>query len=157
MDFPAGAAVIRADPVRAVAEPFVHRLRVRYAECDAQGIVFNAHYLAYIDHSITELWRAAFGGYAQMTAQGVDIVVAESRLRFASPARFDEEIDIAVTVERFGTTSMNTRHVLTGASDRTLVLDGAMRYVWVDAAGGHTTPVPEWARRGLEPFLVDAT
>ena len=156
VDPSAGVVVIRVDPDRVVAEPFVHRLRVRYAECDAQGIVFNANYLAYIDHSITELWRAVFGGYGQMVAQGVDVVVAESRLRFASPARFDEEIDIAVTVARFGTTSMNTRHVLTGASDQTLVLDGAMRYVWVDVADGHTTPVPEWARRGLEPFLIEA-
>ena len=139
-----------------MAEPFTHRLRVRYAECDGQGIVFNAHYLAYIDHSITELWRAAFGGYAQMTAQGVDIVVAESHLRFAAPARFDEEIEITVTVQRLGTTSMNTRHLLTRASDGTLLVDGALRYVWIDTAEDRKTPIPEWARRGLGPFLVAA-
>lgn len=49
-----------------MGEPFAHRLRVRYAECDAQGVVFNAHYLTYLDVSITELWRAAFGSYAAM-------------------------------------------------------------------------------------------
>jgi len=57
----------------------VHRLRVRYSECDAQGVLFNAHYLAYIDHTITELWRAAYGGYQVMLDRGVDIVVAEVR------------------------------------------------------------------------------
>ena len=41
---------------------FVHPLRVRYAECDPQGVVFNGHYLAYFDIALTELWRAAFGG-----------------------------------------------------------------------------------------------
>ena len=137
-----------------MAEPFTHRLRVRYAECDRQGIVFNAHYLAYIDHSITELWRAVFGGYEQMTARGIDIVVAESHLRFAAPARFDEEIEIAVTVQGLGITSMSTRHVLTRASDGTPVLDGEMRYVWIDIAEDRKTPVPDWARRGLEPHLV---
>ena len=38
---------------------FVHELRVRYGECDPQGIVFNANYLAYFDHTVTELWRAS--------------------------------------------------------------------------------------------------
>ena len=64
------------------AEPFSHQLRVRYAECDSQGVVFNAHYLAYFDISITELWRAAFGGYQVMIDRGVDVVVAEAQLRF---------------------------------------------------------------------------
>ena len=41
--------------------PFVHEIRVRYGECDPQGIVFNANYLAYFDVAFTELWRAAVG------------------------------------------------------------------------------------------------
>ena len=41
--------------------PLRHRLRVRYGECDAQGVVFNAPYLAWFDVAMTELWRAAFG------------------------------------------------------------------------------------------------
>ena len=77
-----------------MGEPFVHRLRVRYAECDPQGVLFNANYLAYIDHTMIELWRAAYGGYAAMLDRGVDIVVAEANLRFRASARFDEEIAI---------------------------------------------------------------
>ena len=83
----AGAAGARARPV---TEPFVHTLRVRYGECDAQGVLFNAHYLAYVDDTITELWRAAFGSYATMLRRGIDIVVAEANLRFRGGARFDE-------------------------------------------------------------------
>ena len=48
-------------PVPTVAEPLRHRLRVRYGECDPQGIVFNANYLAYLDQTFTELLRAAYG------------------------------------------------------------------------------------------------
>ena len=51
-----GPASLGAQP----ALPFSHRLRVRYGECDAQGIVFNANYLAYVDVALTELWREAF-------------------------------------------------------------------------------------------------
>ncbi len=44
--------------------PFVHELRVRYGECDPQGIVFNANYLLYFDVAFTELWREAVGPVA---------------------------------------------------------------------------------------------
>ena len=44
-----------------MAASFVHELRVRYGECDPQGIVFNANYLLYFDVAFTELWREAVG------------------------------------------------------------------------------------------------
>ena len=47
-------------------EPFRHRMRVRFNECDPQGVVFYANYLVYFDVAMTELWREAFGGYAAM-------------------------------------------------------------------------------------------
>ena len=46
---------------------FVHRLRVRYNECDAQGHVFNANYFVYFDIILTELWREALGSYEALT------------------------------------------------------------------------------------------
>ncbi len=93
-----------------MAEPFIHQLRVRYAECDSQGVLFNANYLAYIDHTITELWRAAYGGYTKMLNQGVDIVVAEANLRFLGSARFDDEITIEASVTNIGTTSVTSSY-----------------------------------------------
>ena len=60
--------------------PFRHRLRVRYNECDPQGVVFNANYLTYFDITITELWRE-LGGYQPMVEAGVDLVVAEAEAR----------------------------------------------------------------------------
>ena len=51
-----------------MAEPFSHRLRVRFNECDPQGVVFYANYLMYVDVAMTEFWRAAVGGYAAMVA-----------------------------------------------------------------------------------------
>jgi acyl-CoA thioester hydrolase len=139
-----------------VPEPFVHRLRVRYAECDLQGIVFNAHYLAYVDHSLTELWRAAFGGYTKMTDRGVDVIVAESHLRFHASAHFDEEVDVAVSIVHLGTTSMSISNRISRAADRVLLADVEMRYVWIAVAPGTPvkTPIPEWAREGLAPFTV---
>src|SRR5437868_214056 len=93
-----------------MGSPFVHRLRVRYAECDRQGVVFNAHYLAYFDVVLTELWRAAFGGYDEMVSRGIDVVVADARVRYLSPARFDDELEIAMMIADIGETSLSSRY-----------------------------------------------
>jgi acyl-CoA thioester hydrolase len=133
-----------------VAEPFVHRLRVRYAECDPQGVLFNANYLAYVDHTITELWRAAYGGYQAMLDRGVDIVVAEANLRFLGSARFDDEIAIEARVAHFGSTSLATEYRFT--RDQDVLLNASVRHVFVDRETAVKTRIPDWARAGLAPW-----
>src|SRR2546421_5244673 len=93
-----------------MGQAFVHRLRVRYAECDRQGVVFNSHYFAYFDVAMTELWRAAMGRYDAMIERGVDMVVAEAQARFLGSAPFHDEIEIEVAVERPGATPPTPRH-----------------------------------------------
>jgi acyl-CoA thioester hydrolase len=39
--------------------PFRYYLRVRYSECDAQKIVFNARYGEYVDLAVSEFMRSA--------------------------------------------------------------------------------------------------
>src|SRR5260370_38176784 len=87
-------------------DPFVHELRVRYGECDPQGIVFNANYLLYFDVAFTELWRAAVGPWQEMVSKGVDAVVAEANLNFRSPARFDDQLGLRVEVAHLGRTAL---------------------------------------------------
>jgi acyl-CoA thioester hydrolase len=137
-----------------VGAPYVHSLRVRYAECDAQGVVFNAHYLTYFDVGITELWRAAFGSYQAMVDRGVDIVVAEAQLRFRAPARFDQQIALEVAIEHLGQTSSVSRHVIR-YEGRTLV-EGSLRHVLVDLPALTKTEIPGWVRTGLGPWTVAA-
>jgi acyl-CoA thioester hydrolase len=136
-----------------MAEPFIHRLRVRYAECDPQGVLFNANYLAYIDHTITELWRAAYGGYQVMLDRGFDIVVGEVRMRFVGSARFDEEVRVEATVTHLGVTSVVSAYRFRRA-DGELLLDAEIRHVWVDPATATKAPMPDWAREGLMPWYA---
>jgi acyl-CoA thioester hydrolase len=124
-------------------------MRVRYAECDAQGVLFNAHYLAYIDHSITEMWRLAYGGYEQMLGRGVDVVVAEAQLRFLEGARFDQEVDAEMLVTHLGTTSMRSHHRLVRVDGGALLMEADMRHVWIDRETKGKTPIPDWARAGI--------
>jgi acyl-CoA thioester hydrolase len=139
-----------------MAEPFSYRLRVRYSECDLQGVLFNANYLAYIDHTITELWRAAYGGYTVMLDRGADIVVAEVNMRFLGSARFDEEVVIEATVTNIGTTSVTTAFRFHRAGTDELLLQAEIRHVFIDPATGSKTPMPDWAREGLAPWYVPA-
>ena len=113
-----------------MSEQFTHTLTVRYGECDMQGVVFNSHYLAYVDVAITELWRAAFGGYRVMLDRGLDVVVAEARLRFRGSARFDDELTLQVSVSHMGDTSIGTEHLIR-RQDEPLV-ECTIRHVWVD-------------------------
>src|SRR5450759_5929888 len=88
--------------IRSPFPPFVHELRVRYGECDPQGIVFNANYLLYFDVAFTELWRAAVGPWQEMVGRGVDAVVAEANLEFRARARFDDELELRAPIGSLG-------------------------------------------------------
>ena len=135
-----------------MGEPFVHALRVRYSECDPQGVLFNANYLAYVDHTITELWRAAYGGYQTMLDRGIDIVVAEANLRFLGAARFDELITLDAIVTHLGTTSLRSTHRF--RRDGELLLEATLRHVFIDRRTATKTPIPEWAREGMAPWVI---
>lgn len=126
---------------------FVHRLRVRYSECDQQGVVFNGNYLSYYDVAVTELFRDRIGPYKEIVDRGVDIVVAEARLRFVEGARFDEELDIEMPVHHLGTTSMIIHPVF--RVDGRLIVDGEVRHVFVDPTTLKKKPMPQDIRATL--------
>jgi acyl-CoA thioester hydrolase len=133
-----------------VTEPFRHRLRVRYNECDPQGVVFNANYLTYFDITITELWRE-LGGYETMVGNGVDIVVAEARVRFLGPLRFDEEFEVQALIGRLGNTSITTN--LSVVKNEQPVAEGELRHVFIDTSKGGIVPIPDPVRSGLTRYV----
>jgi acyl-CoA thioester hydrolase len=130
--------------------PFIHRLRVRYNECDPQGVVFNANYFTYFDIAVTELWREGFGSYQALTEMGYEVVVAEASARFRGAARFDEELEIAMAVARLGGSSMTTE--LTVSRDGEVLVEGRMVHVFVDATAMRKAPMPDQVREGLQRF-----
>jgi acyl-CoA thioester hydrolase len=133
--------------------PFRYPLRVRYHECDAQGVVFNANYLVYFDVVITELWRE-LGGYSEMVDAGQDLVVAESGVRFRSPLRFDDEFEGVARITRLGTTSMIVSIAL--ERDGELCAEGENRYVFISSNGDGKTPIPDRLRESMAAFVEEA-
>lgn len=133
--------------------PFSHDLRVRYGECDPQGIVFNPNYLAYFDHTVTELWRASsLGSWESMVARGVDVVVGEANLRFRAPARFDDVITVSAAIATFGTTSLKLEMAIHRGEE--LLIEGWLRQVFVDARTWAKTPIPGFVREALAPYAT---
>src|SRR3546814_4219395 len=74
--------------------------RVRYAEIDAQRVVFNSRYLEYFDIGITEYWRAV-GVYDRWPDHSSpEFHVARAEVDYKVPILLDEEIDICVRCSR---------------------------------------------------------
>jgi acyl-CoA thioester hydrolase len=135
-----------------VSEPFRHTLRVRYNECDPQGVVFNANYLTYFDITMGELWRE-LGGYQEMVDAGVDMVVGEASIRYRDALHFDDKFEVSATITRLGDTSMTTELVLARNGDT--VAEGQLRHVFIETGGGKTSPIPEPIRLGLARYSPD--
>jgi len=133
---------------------FAHELRVRYGECDPQGIVFNANYLAYFDVAVTELWREAVGGWQVMVDRGVDVVVGEANLRFRAAARNDDLLTVSAAFTHFGTTSAKLELLIHRGDE--LLIEGWLRQVFVDVKTFGKTPIPAWMREALEPYTGSA-
>jgi acyl-CoA thioester hydrolase len=129
---------------------FKHPLRVRYGECDPQGIVFNANYLLYFDVAFTELWREAVGPWMEMGERGYDAVVGEAQLRFRAPARFDDELACVLAVARLGRSSITTGiRILRGEE---LLVEGELRHVVVSTETWRPVEMPAFIRDGLARY-----
>jgi acyl-CoA thioester hydrolase len=130
--------------------PFVHRLRVRFHECDPQGVVFYAQYFAYVDVALTEMWREAFGSYGDVVAAGTDVVVVEAGSTFRASARFDDDLDVELRIARLGTTSMAMATAI--RRDDELLVEGRIVHVFVDAATMGKKAIPDHMRAALEAY-----
>jgi acyl-CoA thioester hydrolase len=126
---------------------FVHRLRVRFGECDPQGVVFNANYLVYFDVAFTELWRERLGGYMEMIDSGVDVMLVQSNVAYRKPARADDELDVRLRVVSLGTTSLALG--VDVERDGELLVEAELHYVFVEAASLSKTEIPVEIRTAL--------
>ena len=129
----------------------MHRLRVRYIECDMQGIVFNSHYYAWMDLAHQELIREVVGPLDALWQLGVDVVVAESSARYLASARFDQDLDIEVALESLTTRSMTTTHTFRHGSD--VLVEARVSHVCVGRDTWTPTPWPDEVRAAFEPLL----
>lgn len=130
---------------------FSHPLRVRWAEADMQGIVFNGHYLTYADVGITEYFRAMGQTYNGETgANGSDFFAVKTLLEYRSPARFDDMLDIHVRIARLGNSSM--QFLIGIYREAELLVNGEIVYVHADQSSRRPSPIPRTFRDAVTNF-----
>ena len=130
---------------------FSHPLRVRWAEVDRQGIVFNGHYLTYFDVGIIEYWRAIGYPYPDaLLEQGSDTFAVKATIEYKAPARYDDLLDVLVRVARIGRTSL--QFVLEIHRGESHLISGELIYVNADAATRKPAPAPAFLRAAIARF-----
>ena len=121
---------------------FFYTLRVRYAEVDAQGIVFNAHYLTYFDCAITEYYREIkYDYYTEVKKSKKDFHVIKTILNYKKPILFDQKIDIGVRVSKLGNSSLNFDLGIYKNNKKDLLAFGNVIQVYADQIKKCSTPL----------------
>jgi acyl-CoA thioester hydrolase len=116
--------------------------RVRFAEVDAQAVVFNSRYLEYFDIGLVEYWRAAGIYSGEGLAGGPEAHVAKAVVEYKAPILLDEIIAICVRCSRIGTSSMTVAFELHGGEGEDLRAVGEEVHVHVAEVRGRPTPLP---------------
>ena len=135
---------------------FRHRmpLRVRWAEVDRQGVVFNAHYLLYSDVCVTEYWRAVGMRYPEdFEPSGSDLYVRKAAVDYRAAAAYDDELEVCGRIARIGTSSLlfTVEMFRREATDVPLVAVELV-YVYVDAVSKVPRRVDEALREKIRAF-----
>lgn len=132
---------------------FRYRLRVRYAECDAQKVVFNARYGDYVDLAATEFMRAL--GYGEALLDGrLDYQLVRQTIDWRAPAHFDDVLSISVTSPHQGHTSFTLRFEFRRAGDEAVLACAETVYVLVTPALVKTA-IPDHLRASLTAGAAD--
>lgn len=130
---------------------FLEPLRVRWVEIDAQGIVFNGHYLTYMDTAISGYWRALALPYADtMKLLGGDLFVRRAALDYFASARYDDRLDIGVRCREFGNSSMKVDGAIFRGDQ--LLVQADMVYVFADAVAQTPQRLPDSLRGVIHDF-----
>lgn len=133
-----------------MSSPFEYRLRVRYAECDAQGVVFNARYGDYADLAMNEFVRTLFGDYQNLLDHDLDIQVVSMTINWQAPARFDEVLGARVCAQKLGNTSFTIAVDFSRYPEHEPIAHAELTYVVVSPASLTKKPIPETMRQSLE-------
>ena len=133
-----------------MSEAFRYYLRVRYNECDAQKVVFNARYGDYVDLAVGE-WFRALGYAAEMVSGDLDYQLVKQTLEWKHPARYDDVLEIAVVARHLGNTSFTLGCEFRVAGGETRVIATAETvYVLIDHRTLAKRPLPDELRASLQ-------
>jgi acyl-CoA thioester hydrolase len=133
------------------------RLRVRWAEVDMQKIVFNGHYLTYLDTAVAEYWRAIGLPYPEgyLGRYANDVYLRKATVEYLGSARYDDVLAVCCRVGRLGRSSMSFHFEIyrdePEPSDAPLAT-AELIYVNADPATMKSAPLPAELRERVARF-----
>jgi acyl-CoA thioester hydrolase len=128
---------------------FCYYLRVRYCECDAQKVVFNAHYGNYVGLAANEFLR--FLPVDQDLVDGnLDYQLVKQTLQWKSPARFDQVLGISVSIKHVGSTSFTIDTDIRIAGEERVIASAETVRVLLDAKTMTKKPISAALREAME-------
>lgn len=133
-----------------MSTPFRYYLRVRYAECDAQKVVFNSRYAEYVDVAMNEFLRAIGFDTSRLLKSSLDFQLVKQTIEWKRPARFDDILAIDVEAVHLGTTSFTCRATARTAGTDAIAATLETVYVLVTAETLTKTPLPVRFRTALQ-------
>ena len=128
---------------------FRYYLRVRYQECDAQKVVFNARYGEYTDLAVGEFIRA-IGYGAEMISGELDYQLVRQVTEWKAPARYDDVLEVGVRALKLGNTSFTLAVEFRVAGRPQVIATVETVYVLVDSKTLAKKPLPDEMRARLE-------
>lgn len=132
---------------------FSCELRVRWGECDAQGIVFNAQYMNFIEVAQAEYFRnLGMRLYDADSRRCFDLATVKATLEYMAPARVDDMLEIYIGVARIGNSSLTLKAEMYLADSAQPIHRAEAVYVNYDAELGKARAVPDDVRRLIADF-----
>ncbi|HYO80578.1 MAG TPA: thioesterase family protein [Bryobacteraceae bacterium] len=107
------------------------RFRARYAETDQMGIVHHAVYLSWMEMGRVELCRELGVRYRDMEAQdGILLTVAEAKVRYMAPARFDDLVEVLTTTARSTPRLLEFSYRISNAETQQVLAEGSTTHIY---------------------------
>lgn len=146
------------NPMNRVAVPahgvFRTRLRTRFAETDLQGVVHHSVYLVYFEQARVEYFKHLGFDFWELRRGGdFDITVVEAQCKYLAPARFDDELEIAVWVSQVRRASFTIGYSI--YRGETLIAYGQTVQAAIDPRTGRPRSLPDTMRRVLAAHWSD--
>lgn len=114
---------------------FTHSLRVRYVETDAGGVAHHSSYVAWLEEARTEWMRARGKSYREVEGEGNFLMVTELRVKYLSPARYDDELLITVRDAERKRASLELRYELAERHTGRAIATASTRLACTDREG----------------------
>jgi acyl-CoA thioester hydrolase len=133
-----------------VSAAFCYYLRVRYQECDAQHVVFNARYGDFIDLACFEFLRAALPSPTACSDGSFETQTVRQLVEWKGSARFDDMLAVSVRTSRVGSTSFTLNFKIRRAGEEQVLVTCETTYVHVDKSSYSKRPIAPHMRAALE-------